>query len=256
MRLKNKVAIVTGASRGIGKAIALAMAREGASVIIAARTTVESKAMPGTIFRTAEEVRALGVKALPIRTDVSDEAAVEMMVKMSLKEFHRIDILVNNAATNRPALFRKMPLEHWEMIMRVNMTGPVLCTKKVLPAMLDQKNGHIINISSVVAGKTRHEPMTGLAYDVSKAALNRFTVGLADELKRSGIAVNALMPDNTETEGWSYLNPATDRSAWQRPQVWGGYAVFVATRDPDTFTGRLLLEEELERECCAAGWTG
>jgi NAD(P)-dependent dehydrogenase (short-subunit alcohol dehydrogenase family) len=235
MRLKNKIAIVTGASRGIGKAIAIAFAREGASVTVVGRTTIESRVMPGTIFKTAEEIQALGVKALPVKTDVSDEKGVEVMVQKTLEEFKRIDILVNNAATNRPALFRDMPIEHWNMIIKVNIRGPVLCTKMVLPVMMNQEYGHIINISSVVAEKTGHEPMTGLAYDVSKAALNRFTVGLAEELRGYHIAVNALMPDNTETEGWSYLNPNADRSSWQQPDIWGRYAVFVATQDPSFY---------------------
>jgi NAD(P)-dependent dehydrogenase (short-subunit alcohol dehydrogenase family) len=105
----------------------------------------------------------------------------------------------------------------------------------------------------VVAENLHHEPMTGLAYDVSKAALNRFTVGLAEELREYHIAVNALMPDNTETEGWSYLNPDMDRSSWHRPDVWGRYAVFLAMQDPDLFTGKLLIEDELKKECEQAG---
>jgi len=120
--------------------------------------------------------------------------------------------------------------------------------------MMNQRYGHIINISSIAAEKTGHEPMTGLAYDVSKAALNRFTVGLAEELREYHIAVNALMPDNTETEGWSYLNPDIDRSSWHRPDVWGRYVVFVATQAPQFFTGRLLGEEELKEECARARW--
>ena len=254
MKLKDRVAIVTGSSRGIGKAIALAFAGEGAIVIIAARTAIESKFITGTIQKTADEIRASGGKALPIKTDVTDVKEVEMMVEKTIEEFKGVDILVNNAATNHPALLKDMPLKHWDAILGVNLRGTVLCTKAVLPIMMDQKEGHIINISSIVTRRIHHEPMTGLAYDVSKAAINRFTIGLAEELKGYHIAVNALMPDNTETDGWSYLNPTVDRSKWQRPEIWDRYAVFVASRDPGAFTGKVLSEEELKKECAQVDW--
>ncbi len=247
MKLKNKVAIVTGSSRGIGKAIALAFAREGAAVTIAARTKMKSRFIAGTIYETADEIQSSGGKALPIRTDVNNEKEVEEMVRKTIKEFKRVDILVNNAATNRPVLFENMPINIWDAIIGVGLRGTVVCTKAVLPKMVEQKEGHIINISSVVAESIHHEPMTGLAYDVSKAAINRFTRGLAAELKEYNIAVNALMPDNTETEGWSFLNAAVDKSGWQRPEIWGSYAVFVATQDTGTFTGKLLSDEELKK---------
>jgi len=90
--------------------------------------------------------------------------------------------------------------------------------------------------------------MTGLAYDVSKAAVNRFTIGLAEELRPYAIAVNVLMVDNTVTEGWSYLNPAADKSSWYKPELWAAYALFVASTDPSAYTGRLLTENDLRTE--------
>ena len=243
MKHENKVAIVTGASRGIGKAIAMALAKEGASVILAARTEVPSRYISGTIRETAEEIQSLGGRALSIRTDVTDEKQVAAMMQRTVEEFGKIDILVNNAATNRPAPFHEMPLKHWDETLAVNLRGPVLCSKAVLPVMMEQKGGHIINISSVAAQRVGHEPMTGLAYDVSKAAINRFTLGLARELLPHGIAVNALMPDNTKTEGWSYLNPSVNNENWMEPEQWGKHAVVVASQDPASFTGKLLSHE-------------
>lgn len=246
MRLKEKVAIVTGASRGIGKAIALALATEGARVVVAGRTLIASRTIPGTILQTVDEIRINGGNALPLVVDVTDEKSVGQMVEQTMSKLGRIDILVNNAGFNRPALFKDMPLDHWRKIIKVNIEGAVLCTKYVLPVMIEQRYGHIINISSVVAEKVGHVPLTGLAYDVSKAALNRFTQGLAKELKEYHIAVNALMPDNTLTEGWSYLNPGIDKSFWQKPEEWGRYAVLVAFQDPQIFTGRLLTSKDFE----------
>jgi len=245
VKLHNKVAIVTGASRGIGKAIALALAREGAAVTLAARTEEPSRHIPGTIHTTAEEIRSFGGRVLPLRTDVIDEKQVAVMVQRTVEEFDKIDILVNNAATNRPAFFHQMSIKHWDAILKVNLSGPVVCTKAVLPIMMKQQAGHIINLSSVAAQRVGHDPLTGLAYDVSKAAINRFTLGLARELLRYGIAVNALAPDNTKTEGWSYLNPSVDNSNWMEPELWGRYAVLVASQDPASLTGKILSHEML-----------
>jgi citronellol/citronellal dehydrogenase len=246
MTLHDRVAIVTGASRGIGKAIAIALAQEGARVVVAARTRMNLPTIAGTIAATADEINSQGGRALAIRTDVANEQSVGQMVEKTLEEWGRIDILVNNAATNFPALFSEMPQQQWDKIMDVNLRGTVLCTKAVLPAMMRQGSGHIINISSVVTREVHHEPFTGIAYDVSKAAMNRLTQGLAEELQQYGIAVNALMPDNTDSDGWAYLNPAIDRSGWDRPETWGLYAALVAARDPASFTGHLLLKQDLE----------
>ncbi len=249
MQLQNKVAIVTGASRGIGKAVALAFAGQGACVAVVARTQKESRLISGTIHQTVEEICTHGGSALAIKADISNEQDVDFMVQKTMETYQRIDILVNNAATNQPKLFKDIKLRTWDRIMAVNVRGPVLCTKVVLPVMLEQHSGHILNISSIVTQEVTHEPMTGLAYDMSKAALNRFTIGLAEELKNYNIAVNALMPDNTNTEGWAYLNPDVSYKNWQNPELWGRYAAFVAAQDPARFTGRLLGEDELSRIC-------
>ena len=142
----------------------------------------------------------------------------------------------------------RMPLKVWDEIIRVNIRGVTVCAKAVLPAMMEQGGGHIITLSSV-SYKLHHEPFTGLAYDVSKAAINRFTIGLADELKSHSIAVNALVPDNTVTEGWSFLNPSADKSGWSSPERWGAYATFVASRDPASFTGKVLSDQDLHKLC-------
>jgi len=248
MKLRGKVAVVTGASRGLGKAFALAFAREGAMVTVAARTVQRTRFIAGTIYETADQIAAAGGKVLTVPTDVADELSVATMVRQTLEAFGRIDILINNAATNRPALFTKLPQKKWDEILGVNLRGTVLCTRAVIPRMMEQKGGHIINLSSMASLAPGHDPMTGLAYDVSKAAVNRFTIGLAEELRPYAIAVNVLMVDNTVTEGWSYLNPAADKSSWYTPELWAAYALFVASTDPSAYTGRLLTENDLRTE--------
>lgn len=255
MQLKDKVAIVTGSSRGIGRAIALALGAEGAIVAVVARTDTPNPNLPGTITQTAEDIVSQGGRAVPIKTDISSEESVAEMVNKLLHEFSRIDILVNNAGTNRPVLFKDIQLKHWDVIFNVNFRGAVVCTKAVLPTMIEQERGSIVNVSSVAAQSYSHEPFTGLAYGVTKAAMSRFTLGLAEELKTYNIAVNALAPHNTVTEGWALLNPDIDKSSWQKPELWGNYAAFLASRDAESFTGKVLGAEELEVECARAGWS-
>lgn len=128
MKLKGKVAIVTGASRGLGKAIALGFAKEGASVVIAARSEVENEKFGGSIYKTAEEIKALGQPALPLKCDVTDETSVNEMVQKAKKEFGGIDILVNNAGVTFYAPVAETPLKRWELVLRVNIVGAFLCS--------------------------------------------------------------------------------------------------------------------------------
>jgi len=251
--LDGKVVIVTGASRGIGRAIALTMADAGATVVVAARTVEEAGPLKGSIQKTAGEIIANGGQALPVRVNIGDEEDVGNMVQKVLHELGHIDILVNNAATNIPRYFKDVTLKQWDIITRITLRGVIVCSKAVLPSMMTQRYGHIINISSAAAVSS-NDPLAGLAYDVSKAGVNRFTWGLAEEIKEYGIAVNALMPENTATEGWVMINPDADKSNWQTPEMWGRFATFVATRDPVEFTGKLLTTSDLEQEIGRANW--
>jgi citronellol/citronellal dehydrogenase len=242
MKLEGKVAIVTGASRGIGKAIAIALAAGGAHVVVAARTEQEGGPLPGTIYKTVDAIRALGGKALAIRTDVTREDQVMELAERTLKEFGVIDILVNNAGIDFPGNVLDVPIKRWDLIMAVNLRGTFLCTKAVLPTMVKRRSGSIINLSSVAGTRLI---LLDLAYGVSKAAIERFTFGLAEELKEYNIAVNALCPSITDTEGVALWMPSKDKSGWQKPEMWGRYAVFLATQDARSLTGRVLSAEEL-----------
>lgn len=250
--LEGRVAIVTGSSRGIGKAIALAMAQAGATVVVAARTVEEGGPLKGTIFQTVKEIEAQGGRALAVKTDVTVEEEVQAMVAKTLQEWGKVDILVNNAGGTVARPFNDLKLKHWELVLRTNLLGVVLCTKAVLPSMLEQRYGHVINVSSV-ASMVVNIPFTGLIYDVTKAGVNRLTWGLAEEIKGHNVAVNAVLPRNTTSEGWVYLHPDDDKSQWQKPEMWGRIATFVATRDPATFTGQIVTTEVAEKEMAKAG---
>ena len=248
MQLNGKVAIVTGASRGIGKAIAIGFAREGANVIVAARTEVEKEeGLKGTIYETTQDIRKLGRQSVAVRCDVADETSVNEMVRKALDEFGHIDILVNNAGIAFYYPVVDTPLRRWELVLRVSLTGAFLCSKAVLPKMMDQKSGSIINISSLAANK-RDEGIvsTGVAYGVAKAGLDRFTYGLASEVGKFNIAVNCIKPTHVvDTEGMRFWVKEENRKGWVTPEKMVKCAIFLARQDAKGITGGVATDEEL-----------
>jgi NAD(P)-dependent dehydrogenase (short-subunit alcohol dehydrogenase family) len=242
MKFTDKVAIVTGASRGIGRAIALALAKEGAVAVVAARSETEGR-LPGTIHKTVAEIHAFGGNALAMKTDVTREDEVAAMVGNVLNHYGRIDILVNNAGISVPGTLTEVSIKRWDLIMAVNLRGTFLCTKAVLPFMIRQKSGSIINLSSILGTRVISG---GVPYGVTKAAIERFTLGLAEELREYNIAVNALCPSFTETEGVRVWVPHIDPSSLQKSEMWGRYAVFLASQDATSLTGKCLTAQELE----------
>lgn len=149
--LQDKVAIVTGASRGIGKAIALALAKEGAKIVVAARSEVEGR-LPGTIHRTVGEIRMLNSDALAVRTDVPKEDEIKEMVWKAIKHFGHLDVLVNNAGVYAPESLVEIATKRWDLVMSVNLRGMFLCTRAVLPHMMKQASPQYRMKKKIVAG--------------------------------------------------------------------------------------------------------
>jgi 3-oxoacyl-[acyl-carrier protein] reductase len=194
MTLENKVAFITGARRGIGRAIALRYAQAGADCILLARSAPEE---------LAEEIRGLGRRALALAVDVSDGDAVDAAVKQSISEFGKIDILVNNAGINDDGLLIRMKLEQWRRVLDVNLTGAFHCTKAVVRPMLKNEAGRVINISSVI-GQMGNAGQAN--YAASKAGLIGFTKSIAKELGSRGITVNAIAPGFITTDMTSEMS--------------------------------------------------
>jgi 3-oxoacyl-[acyl-carrier protein] reductase len=194
MQLEGKIALITGARRGIGRAIALKYAENGADCVLIARTAPEE---------LAEEIRALGRKALALAVDVSDANAVEEAVKTATKEFGGIDILVNNAGITEDGLLIRMKVEAWQRVLDVNLSGAFYCTKAVTRPMLKREGGRIINISSVI-GQMGNAGQAN--YAASKAGLIGFTKSVAKELGSRGITVNAIAPGFITTDMTSELS--------------------------------------------------
>jgi len=190
MKLKGKVAFVTGGARGIGKAIATALAKEGADVVISDINLDQAK-------ETAEEVKNLGVKSIAIKTDVTNAQEVEEGVAMAVKDLGKIDILVNNAGINRDALLVRMKEEDWDLVLDTNLKGMYNCTKVMAPLMMRQRWGRIINIASVV-GQMGNPGQAN--YAAAKAGVMGFTKTVARELASRGITCNALAPGFIDTE--------------------------------------------------------
>lgn len=249
MSLKDKVAIVTGASRGLGKAIAMGLAAHGAHVVVAARSeTVKNVNLPGTISQTVAEIEALGGRALAVRCDVTDEKSVQEMVDQTIKAFGRVDILVNNAGVAFYYPVVETPFSRWDLVLKVNLHGTFLCSKAVLPTMIGQKSGSIVNISSLAADE-RDEGLvpTGVAYGVAKAAVDRFTYGLAAEVGRHNIAVNSIKPKApVDTEGMRFwLNGNETPQEWVSPGKMVKCVLFLAAQNATGVTGTVATDDEL-----------
>jgi citronellol/citronellal dehydrogenase len=235
---------VTGASRGVGKCLALALARAGADVVVAAKTVEPNPRLPGTIFTTAAEIEALGRRAFPVQVDVRDEAAVDAAVARSLEHFGRIDILVNNAGALFWQPVADTPMSRFDRVMGVNVRGAFACTRAVLPGMQAQGWGHILMMSPPVdvgaaAGK--------VAYAVSKFGMTLIAHGLAGEVRASNVACNALWPA-TLIESYATINFQLGGPAvWRKPDILADAALAIFAKEPRTFTGQTLIDEDFLR---------
>ena len=244
MTLEEKVAIVTGASRGIGRGLAVGLAAAGAKVVCAARTTADNPAeLPGTIDETAATIRDNGGDALAVRCDIGNAQDITDLVDATLSAFGRLDVLVNNAMTPTRGLFAEFGVESWDESMRINVRSLFLTAKAVSVPMGGQGSGSIINISSGAADPNiaAGMPPGYLTYSVAKAALERFSTALAIELAPMGIAVNALRPGAVKTEMSVHeLGEDYDWTGWKRPEAVVPAVNYLAEQDGSGFTGRIV----------------
>ena len=241
-RMQGRVALVTGASRGLGREIARAYAAEGASVALCSRERSPT-GLPGTVQEVTQGIRDAGGEALAVSCDVADEGQVRAMVEEVADHYGRIDVLVNNAGLMIPSEpFLDIDPERWQQSMTINVRGPYLTCRQVAPLMMKQGEGRIINVGSGAA--VRHRA-GGTIYCSSKAALHMFSLCLAEELREHNISVNILDPGPLKSEGSSVIPWA--RHDWEQrimPEEAGPSAVALALKDNRTFTGQLVLTRE------------
>ena len=240
--LAGRVAIVTGASRGIGKALALRLAGEGADVVIAAKSEASTDKLPGSIYDTANEVRALGRRALAVPTDVRSEEAIAGMVEKTVAEFGRIDILVNNAGAIWTQPILATPPKKFDLMMQVNVRAAYIACYYALPHMVKQKWGHVLNMCP----KLHSTPSPGkVAYIISKLGMARVAIGLAAEHKADNIAANTLWP-RTIIESQASINwKMQDKSQWRTPEIVCDASLAIFSQEPASYTGREVIDEEV-----------
>jgi citronellol/citronellal dehydrogenase len=242
--LNGRVAIVTGASRGIGRAIALGLAREGCAVVIAAKSIESTEKLPGSIFTVAAEAEALGAQALPVQVDVRDADQIEGLAAKTLERFGRIDLLANNAGALHWAGTLDTPPKRFDLVMGVNARAAFLGSRAVLPAMIRQGRGHIVNMSppldlSILPGR--------VAYGISKLGMTLLTLGLAEEVRRNNVAVVSLWPA-TIIESQASINHHLGTPAmWRKPDILVDCVLRLAVKEPAEVTGRALIDEDFLR---------
>jgi NAD(P)-dependent dehydrogenase (short-subunit alcohol dehydrogenase family) len=235
MELEGKVALVTGASRGVGAATAVALAAQGCDVACAARSTRDApQRTPGTLEETAARVEAEGRRALIVPTNLADADEVVAMVRATEEAFGRVDILVNNAAITFVGDL-DIPLKRHDLVMEVNLRAPLIACRSVVPGMKDRGEGAILNVSSNAA----LYPHPGImSYGISKIGLERLTVDLARQLQAWSIAVNCFRIDvAVASEGFIANTPGVDRSTWEPPEVAAEGIVWML-RQPPSYSGR------------------
>ncbi|HJV54674.1 MAG TPA: SDR family NAD(P)-dependent oxidoreductase [Methylomirabilota bacterium] len=223
MRLAGQVAIVTGAGRGIGRAIAGAFAREGAAVVLAARSVPE-------LDRVAREIEQAGGRALVVPTDARQEASVEALVRRALAEWRQVDVLVNAAGVATFAPVTDSKLDDWDQTLAVNLRGAVLCCRAVLPAMIGRHRGTIISVGSVVTSRS----LAGsAAYTASKYGLLGFSRVLAEEMRSHGVRVGVLSAGATDTPLWDTMPGAPARDRMLRADQVAEAALLMASLGPN-----------------------
>jgi 3-oxoacyl-[acyl-carrier protein] reductase len=247
--LEGKVAIVSGASRGIGRGLAVGLAGAGAKVVCSARTTADHPGiLPGTIDEVAADIRDRGGDAIAVRCDIGVESDITGLIAATMKQYGRVDVLVNNAMAPTRGLFGETTNEMWDESMRVNVRSLFLTAKAVTGPMSEHSSGSIINISSGAADPSiTGMPPGYLTYSVAKAALEKFSTSLATEVAHLGIAVNALRPGAVKTEMTVHeLGEDYDWTGWKTPEAVVPALLYLAEQDASGFSGRIVDSTQYE----------
>ena len=246
--LKDKTLFITGASRGIGLAIALRAARDGARIVLVAKTTEPNPRLPGTLYSAAQEIEAAGGQALPVPTDIRDEEAVAAAVAAAVERFGGIDILVNNASAISLTPTDATPMKRFDLMFGVNVRGTYCCTQACLPELIKSaragRNPHVLNMSPPLSMKP-HWFQNHVAYTMAKYGMSECTLGHAGEFRPLGIGVNSLWPRTAIATAALQMIPGVDIARCRTPQILADAAYLVLTSDARQTTGNFFIDDEL-----------
>ena len=246
--LHGKTLFITGASRGIGLAIAKRAARDGANIVVAAKTTDANPKLPGTIYSAAAEIEAAGGHALAVQTDIRDEASVLAAIEQAVAKFGGIDILVNNASAISLTPTPATPMKRFDLMFGVNVRGTYLCTQACLPHLAKSahagRNPHVLNMSPPLSMR-EHWFAPHVAYTMAKYGMSECTLGHAGEFRPLGIAVNSLWPRTAIATAALQMIPGVDIARCRTPQILSDAAYLILTSDAKATTGNFFIDDEL-----------
>ncbi len=248
MSLQGKRVFITGGSRGIGLAIALRAARDGASIAIAAKTAEPNPKLPGTIYSAAEEIKAAGGTALPIQCDLRDETQIAAAIAQAAAEFGGIDILINNASAINLTRTEETPAKRFDLMFDVNVRGTFLTSQAAIPFLRDSaeagRNPHILNLSPPLSMKPKWFK-NHVAYTMAKYGMSMCVLGMSEEFKRDGIAVNALWPRTAIDTAALQMIPGVDTAACRTPEILSDSAYIILNRNSKECTGNFFVDDEV-----------
>ena len=248
MSLAGRRIFITGGSRGIGLAIALRAAADGASIAIAAKTAEENPKLPGTIFSAAKEIEVAGGTALPIKCDIRDEAAIEAAVAKAATQFCGLDILINNASAINLTPTEKTPAKRFDLMFDVNVRGTFLTSQAAIPYLRESakagRNPHILTLSPPLSMSPKWFK-NHVAYTMSKYGMSMCVLGMSEEFKREGIAVNALWPRTAIDTAALQMIPGVDTDFCRKPEILADTAYIILNREAKTTTGNFFVDDEV-----------
>ncbi|VDN52462.1 unnamed protein product [Dracunculus medinensis] len=242
-------AVITGASRGIGKEIALKLAKDGANIVVAAKTVAPHPKLPGTIYSAVEEIeKQVGGRGLACAVDVRDEESVENAVKSTVEKFGRIDILINNASAISLTGTLETSMKHFDLMHKINTRGTFLVSQKCIPYLKKGKNPHILNISPPLVME-KHWFANHLAYTIAKYGMSMCVLGMHEELRPFGIAVNSLWPRTAIwTAAMDMLSSGMGQKGCRKAEIMADAAYSILSRNSDEYTGNFAIDDEILSE--------